>query len=122
MPADVSPPASVGSGDCRFTSAAGSGPRPAPRRESVSRSGGAQFGTTGREELRLFGGIFERRRRTSPAGNRLQHLVEVAGADKTLVPDGGIAVIFRESELGVLQIGVSAHSHARVFVGQPEHA
>src|SRR5262245_55136898 len=62
----------------------------------------------GRGELRLFGGALQRQRRALAAGDGLEHAVEVAGPDLSLVAGGGVAVLLQR-ELALLQLDVGGH-------------
>ena len=63
--------------------------------------------TARRLELSLLGRALERERRALAAGDRLEHRVEVAGADLALVPRRRVAVLLGR-ELGLLQLARSA--------------
>ena len=63
---------------------------------------------------------FERERRGHPAGDHLGDLVEVAGADLSLVARRRVAVLL-ERELVLLEPDVGAHPLVRVAARQLEH-
>src|SRR4029079_3462771 len=71
-------------------------------------------------ELLLFSRAPERQGRARATGDRLQHLVEVAGADLALVARGGVALVL-ELELPLLQADVSGHRLLAIATRELEH-
>src|SRR6478735_353363 len=71
-------------------------------------------------ELLLLGRALEGECRAGAAGDRLQHLVEVAGADLALVACGGVALVL-ELELPLLESHVRGHCLLAVAAGKLEH-
>ena len=64
----------------------------------------------------------ERRGRSETARDSIRHFIEVAGADESLMPDGGVPGFLGEQELALLKAGVGGHTGRRVAARQLEHA
>src|SRR5580692_6505300 len=71
-------------------------------------------------KLGSFGRASQRSSRRVPAGDHLRDLVEVTGADESLVRDRAVAQFLR-GELLLLEFRISGHARVRVPAREMEH-